>query len=255
MRTTRLALLAGTASIILAGYGCIAHAGETRPQTSASPLANHVMILRLPDGQIEQVRYTGNVPPAVIVAPNAIPASAVTGDPFAMLDRISAQMDRQAETLVPRDRCNGSGAIRRVRNDPGGRGPRRVHAKHSDQLRWQRRGATRGVAQLRQLRPQRRPGCSGGGSADTVGLAGSARDRGGRTQPNAAFAARRQRTATLSFTDPGRARLWPCPTLAVPDSGRTRLRRRPGSPPESYTLMAASEEAVAGSTPGVALAL
>ena len=111
MRTTRLALLAGTASIVLAGYGCIAQAGETLPQASASPMASpvaspvaspaasHVMTLRLPDGQIEQVRYTGNVPPTVIVAPDAIAASAVAGDPFTMLDRISARMDRQAEIL------------------------------------------------------------------------------------------------------------------------------------------------------------
>ncbi|WP_428532360.1 hypothetical protein [Rhodopila sp.] len=90
MRTPRLALLAATAAIILALYGGIAQAkGPER----------NVMTLRLPDGQIEQVRYAGNVPPTVIVAPDAIAAPVFTADPFAMLDRISTQMHLQAADL------------------------------------------------------------------------------------------------------------------------------------------------------------
>lgn len=90
MRNNRLALLTGAAAIILAGYAGIALAGS--PET-------HVLTLRLPDGQMEQVRYEGNVPPTVILAPDKMAASSEPADPFAMLEQISARMDRQAEAL------------------------------------------------------------------------------------------------------------------------------------------------------------
>ena len=88
MRTTRLALLAGAAAIILAGYAPVARART--PET-------HVLTLRLPDGQTEQVRYVGDVPPTVILAPDVMAPE--TADPFTQLQRISARMDRQAEAL------------------------------------------------------------------------------------------------------------------------------------------------------------
>jgi hypothetical protein len=87
MRTTRVALLCGAAAILLAGYAGIAEAQT--PET-------HVLTLRLPDGQVEQIRYTGDVPPAVVLAPEA------NFDPvvrFAMLDQLTAAMDREAEAL------------------------------------------------------------------------------------------------------------------------------------------------------------
>jgi len=60
MLTTRVALLCGAAAILLAGYAGIA-AAQT-PET-------RVLTLRLPDGQVEQIRYIGDVPPTVILAP------------------------------------------------------------------------------------------------------------------------------------------------------------------------------------------
>jgi hypothetical protein len=90
MRTTRVGLLTGAAAIVLSGLAGMAEAKV--PET-------HVLTLRLPDGQVEQVRYEGDLPPTVIVAPFAVPTSSDPVDPFAMLERVTAQMDRQAEAL------------------------------------------------------------------------------------------------------------------------------------------------------------
>ena len=53
------------------------------------------MTVRLPDGRLEQIRYTGNVPPAVIVGPQAIVSSFAPVSPFAMLERMSEDMEQQ----------------------------------------------------------------------------------------------------------------------------------------------------------------
>jgi hypothetical protein len=90
MRTTRIALLTGTAAIILAGI-----AGMAKAQTPEI----HVLTLRLPNGQVEQVRYTGDVPPTVILAPDARATSFAPASPFALLERMSADMDRQAAAM------------------------------------------------------------------------------------------------------------------------------------------------------------
>ena len=97
MPTLRTALLAGVA-VIAAGLSGAAMAQS--PQT-------HVMTVRLPGGGLEQIRYTGNVPPQVVVgeSPAAIdalvPMPSLFGrdSPFAALDRISAEMDRQAASM------------------------------------------------------------------------------------------------------------------------------------------------------------
>jgi hypothetical protein len=95
-----MALLTGAAAIVLAGFAGIADA--------QTPAETHVMTLRLPGGQVEQVRYTGNVAPTVILAPD--PA-------FALLQRMSADMDRQAAALlqdidaVPAPDAGGFGII------------------------------------------------------------------------------------------------------------------------------------------------
>jgi phage tail protein X len=60
LRTTLFALLTGVATITLAGYPGIA--GAQTPQT-------HIMAVGLPDGEAVQVRYMGDVPPAVVLAP------------------------------------------------------------------------------------------------------------------------------------------------------------------------------------------
>lgn len=90
MRTTRLALLTGAAAIILGGYAGLAEAKQ--PDT-------HTLSIQLPNGQIEHIRYSGDIPPAVIVSPAS---SAVLFDPvstFGMLDQISAAMDSQVAAL------------------------------------------------------------------------------------------------------------------------------------------------------------
>jgi hypothetical protein len=90
MRTTRTALLTGAAAIVLAGYAGLAEAKS--PET-------HLLTVRLPDGRLEQIRYTGDIPPTVILAPDTTPAAFDPGSPFAMLDRMTAAMDREAEAM------------------------------------------------------------------------------------------------------------------------------------------------------------
>jgi hypothetical protein len=90
MRTTRIALLTGCAGIILAGI-----AGMARAQTPDV----HVLTLRLPDGRVEQIRYTGDVPSAVVLAPDAMAKSFAPASPIALLERMSADMDRQAAAM------------------------------------------------------------------------------------------------------------------------------------------------------------
>jgi hypothetical protein len=100
MQTTRIALLAGVAAMALAGLTGIAEAGS--PET-------HVLTVRLPDGQVAQVRYMGDVPPTVVLTPAARPAFAAPPDPFApvpfasvpfaMFEQINAALDRQEAAM------------------------------------------------------------------------------------------------------------------------------------------------------------
>ncbi|MEA2726648.1 MAG: hypothetical protein QOF70_1123 [Acetobacteraceae bacterium] len=60
---------------------------------------DHVLSFRLPGGQIERFRYIGDVPPTVIRGPEVMASSLDPADPFATLDRIATEMDRQAEAL------------------------------------------------------------------------------------------------------------------------------------------------------------
>lgn len=95
MRPTRTLLMAGIASLVLAGAAI------------AAKEKMHVMSVQLPDGSIEQVHYSGDVAPKIVMVPAAqiTPAgffdSAFGPDsPFAMMDRISAQMNAQAEVMM-----------------------------------------------------------------------------------------------------------------------------------------------------------
>jgi hypothetical protein len=90
MRTTRIALFTGIATIILAGI-----AGMAEAQTPEA----HVMTLRLPDGRVEQIRYIGDVPPTVVVAPDAVATSFAPASPFALLQQMSADMQRQEAAM------------------------------------------------------------------------------------------------------------------------------------------------------------
>jgi hypothetical protein len=87
MRLSRTVLLSGAAALGLTGLAALAHA-----QTATT----RVMTVRLPNGQIEQIQYAGDVPPQVVLLPSAV----VFESPFAMLARMSAEMDRQAAAMM-----------------------------------------------------------------------------------------------------------------------------------------------------------
>lgn len=98
MRFTRFVAFTGLA-VALAGVTAVA-AAERQPV--------HVMIVQLPGGGIEQIRYTGHTAPRVVVQDEAVPMAAASffdtafgpDSPFAELDRISAEMDRQAAAMM-----------------------------------------------------------------------------------------------------------------------------------------------------------
>ncbi len=92
----RTALLAGIAAIALAGLPRLA---------AAEDAARHVLTVQLPDGQIEQIQYTGDIAPRVVFvpgAPRALAPVALVGapSPFAMLEAMSAQMDQEMAGLM-----------------------------------------------------------------------------------------------------------------------------------------------------------
>lgn len=96
MRPVRTFFIAGAASLALAGAAIAAKEAKM-----------HVMSVQLPDGSIEQVKYSGDVAPQVVFTPVALAApedmfAAAFGpdSPFAMMDRISAQMQRQSEAML-----------------------------------------------------------------------------------------------------------------------------------------------------------
>jgi hypothetical protein len=94
MSLMRKTLFVGAAAVALAGAGGLAYA-----QTPASvPADTHVMNIRLPDGSLQRIEYTGNVPPRIEIVPvsRLTPAQMrVAESPFAMMQRISAEMDAQ----------------------------------------------------------------------------------------------------------------------------------------------------------------
>ncbi|MCD2177705.1 hypothetical protein [Rhizobium sp. C1] len=64
----------------------------------------HNLTLRMPDGGMEQVRYIGNTPPQVSfddfsLRPDTV-ADIFFANPFAAMEQISADMDRQAAQLM-----------------------------------------------------------------------------------------------------------------------------------------------------------
>jgi hypothetical protein len=99
MKSVKPLLLAGLASVAVAGYAGFAHAGTPDVKT---------MTVQLPGGGIEEIEYTGTVAPQVILAP-ALPADAALmpmappgdmTDPFAALEQLSAEMDQQAAAMI-----------------------------------------------------------------------------------------------------------------------------------------------------------
>jgi hypothetical protein len=87
MRIVPTALLAGVASVALAG---IAFA--------------HTLTVQLPGGATENITYTGDVPPQISFGPTPIAASP-DGDfgsssPFTFMQQISAEMDRETAAMM-----------------------------------------------------------------------------------------------------------------------------------------------------------
>ncbi|HLK24962.1 MAG TPA: hypothetical protein VKT30_09910 [Caulobacteraceae bacterium] len=92
MRILRNVLLIGSAVGIV---GAVAYAADA-PKT-------HVLTIPLPGGGVEQIRYTGDVAPRVTFrqAPEALAAfGPQIGDPFAMMQRIQAEMDREMAAML-----------------------------------------------------------------------------------------------------------------------------------------------------------
>ncbi len=79
-------------NILVAGAAVFALAGVARAQGSDV----HVMNVRMPDGSIEQIQYTGDVAPRVVFA---APRAVAVESPFAMLERMSQEMNRQAAAM------------------------------------------------------------------------------------------------------------------------------------------------------------
>lgn len=81
--------------LLLAGAAVIGLAGSAGLAQAQAPDA-HVLTVQLPNGAVEQIHYTGSVPPRVVF----LPEQPVAETPFAMLDRISAAMDRQMAMMM-----------------------------------------------------------------------------------------------------------------------------------------------------------
>jgi hypothetical protein len=115
---TAMAIIGGVSSIsaeavmrkiLLAGVACIALAGFSGMAEAKSPEI-HTLTVQLPGGGIEQIRYAGGVAPRIVLVPvpagilapmpSLMPSMFGPDSPFAVLDRISAEMDRQAASLL-----------------------------------------------------------------------------------------------------------------------------------------------------------
>ena len=97
MRALRTLILAGAAAAVF-GFS-----GMALPQNSNM----HTMAVKLPGGGMAEIRYIGDVAPQVTVSAgpaatgDILPIASMLGanSPFGMLDRITAEMDREAAAL------------------------------------------------------------------------------------------------------------------------------------------------------------
>lgn len=103
MQTLRSAFLIGAGLIAAAGLASQALA----QQETRQPAIRHQMTVRLPDGSLEVIRYSGDQPPAAEFRGASDPTSyTVTAfdpfddaSPFAEMQRISAEMDRETAAM------------------------------------------------------------------------------------------------------------------------------------------------------------
>jgi hypothetical protein len=86
---------------VVTGAVAILAAGALTPALARDDQM-HILTVQLPGGGVEQIQYLGDVAPRVIFAPRApsiaVPTMAI--DSFAVLEQISALMDRQAEAML-----------------------------------------------------------------------------------------------------------------------------------------------------------
>jgi hypothetical protein len=103
LRIAFLMTAAVIAAVELAGPAAaqtIAH-----KSTDTHVLGTHVLVVHLPDGSIERIRYAGNRRPRVSIDGGPDPAPGLfdpfwPSAPFSDLDRISAAMDREAAAML-----------------------------------------------------------------------------------------------------------------------------------------------------------
>lgn len=85
-------------SALITGIAALAVAG-----TALAGNLHKVMTVNLPDGLVARVEYQGDVAPKVAVEPRGFDLTALgwhpAWAPFVMLDRISADMDRQFDAM------------------------------------------------------------------------------------------------------------------------------------------------------------
>jgi hypothetical protein len=96
MPISRKLLLAGASALVLAGSAGIAQAQPRSHRT-------HVLTVQFPGGGTEQIRYTGDIPPQVILVPATAGVTAFAqnwASPFAVLNQISTKMDQQVAALM-----------------------------------------------------------------------------------------------------------------------------------------------------------
>jgi hypothetical protein len=95
MRVSRTLLFTAVAAAAVAGVA------------TAAALNTHTLTVRLPDGGVERIIYTGNVAPRVEVAPSvaAVPVvwpslAGFDDTAFAAIDQMSARMDREMAAML-----------------------------------------------------------------------------------------------------------------------------------------------------------
>lgn len=95
MRKLRTAVLTGIAALAVAGVG-LAAARDT-----------HTLKVDLPDGSVAPIEYRGDIAPKVTLAPvsYAMPVAFADGldsTPFAALDHVAAELDRETAAMIHR---------------------------------------------------------------------------------------------------------------------------------------------------------
>lgn len=95
MRFVKTAIIAGVASAAIAGAAFAAHD------------KSRMMLVALPDGSVEHIRYSGDVAPQIVVLPAAAPAPPALFDAafdpdsaFAEMDRMTAAMEAHAQAMM-----------------------------------------------------------------------------------------------------------------------------------------------------------